>query len=161
MRSVGMRLLALAIAQPLLGGQCALGFITNNPLGIHHRSDGAINRAFTIDMSTPSAERRVMRVAMSDSNSNGVEDRVENGEAVVSSSSSDTIPSVSTPSAPMGPTLQPEEDKLREKTEKKQLEMMKPKENKWASGAFRRGVALQVNDTATGRYIGDLKLDAS
>lgn len=136
MRSVGMRLLALAIAQPLLGGRCIQGFITNNPLSIHHRSDAAINRACTIDMSTLSAKRRVMRVAMSDSNSNGDEDRVEDGEAVVSSSS-DTMPRVSTPSAPMGPTLQPEEDKLREKA-------MEPKENKWASGAFKRGVALQV-----------------
>lgn len=146
MRSARIRLLVLAIAQPLLGGRCTQGFMTNNPLSIHHKSDGAINRACTIGMSTSSAERRVTRITtslfMSDSSRNGDEDRVENGEAV--SSSSNTMPSVSTPSAPMGPTLQPEEDKLREKMEKERLERMEPKENKWASGAFKRGVALQV-----------------
>ena len=47
-------------------------------------------------------------------------------------------------SSPMGPTMQPKEDKLREKMEKEKLEMMEPKQNKWASGAFKRGVALQV-----------------
>lgn len=42
----------------------------------------------------------------------------------------------------MGPAMQPEEEK---KKEKEALEMAKPKEeNKWASGAFKRGLALQV-----------------
>ena len=42
----------------------------------------------------------------------------------------------------MGPAMQPEEEK---KKEKEAFEMAKPKEeNKWASGAFKRGLALQV-----------------
>lgn len=42
----------------------------------------------------------------------------------------------------MGPAMQPAEDK---KKEKEAFELTKPAEqNKWASGAFKRGVALQV-----------------
>lgn len=41
----------------------------------------------------------------------------------------------------MGPAMQPEEDKRREKEE---FKLSQPKENKWASGAFKRGVVLQV-----------------
>lgn len=41
----------------------------------------------------------------------------------------------------MGPAMQPAEDK---KKELEALELDKPKTNKWASGAFQRGVALQV-----------------
>lgn len=45
-------------------------------------------------------------------------------------------------SSPMGPAMQPEEDK---KKEKEEFELNKPPaENKWASGAFKRGLALQV-----------------
>ena len=42
----------------------------------------------------------------------------------------------------MGPAKQPEEDKRKQR---ESFELNKPKEeNKWASGAFKRGVALQV-----------------
>lgn len=41
----------------------------------------------------------------------------------------------------MGPAMQPKEDK---KKEREAFELDKPKTNKWASGAFQRGVALQV-----------------
>lgn len=41
----------------------------------------------------------------------------------------------------MGPAMQPEEEK---KKEKEAFELEKPKTNQWASGAFQRGVALQV-----------------
>eukprot|EP00752_Nemacystus_decipiens_P005849 g5283.t1 len=41
----------------------------------------------------------------------------------------------------MGPAKQPEEDKRKER---EAFELSKPKENKWASGAFKRGVALQA-----------------
>lgn len=43
---------------------------------------------------------------------------------------------------PMGPAKQPEEDKRRER---EKFELDNPKQNKWASGAFKRGVALQVS----------------
>eukprot|EP00903_Cladosiphon_okamuranus_P014168 g13167.t1 len=42
----------------------------------------------------------------------------------------------------MGPAKQPEEDKRKER--EKRFELNKRKENKWASGAFKRGVALQA-----------------
>lgn len=42
----------------------------------------------------------------------------------------------------MGPAKQPEEDKRKQR--EKSFELKKPEENKWASGAFKRGVALQV-----------------
>lgn len=42
----------------------------------------------------------------------------------------------------MGPAMQPAEEK---KKEKEEFELSKPKEeNKWASGAFKRGLVLQV-----------------
>lgn len=41
----------------------------------------------------------------------------------------------------MGPAKQPEEDKRKQR---ESFELKKPKENKWASGAFKRGLALQV-----------------
>lgn len=44
-------------------------------------------------------------------------------------------------SSTMGPAMQPEEEKRKEKED---FELSKPKDNKWASGAFKRGLALQV-----------------
>lgn len=52
----------------------------------------------------------------------------------------------------MGPAMQPPEEK---KKEKEDFELSKPEENKWASGAFKRGLALQVQTCVTslpGRY---------
>lgn len=43
----------------------------------------------------------------------------------------------------MGPAMQPEEEKQKEREVKKAFEMEK-QENAWASGAFKRGLALQV-----------------
>lgn len=42
----------------------------------------------------------------------------------------------------MGPAKQPEEDKRKER---EKFDLENPKTNKWASGAFKRGVALQAS----------------
>lgn len=64
-------------------------------------------------------------------------------ESGVAQEQNGEVVAASTPVAPqpVGPAVQSPEEK---KQEQEAMKMSQPKENKWASGAFKRGVVLQV-----------------
>lgn len=102
-----------------------------------NNGEGATTESSTPDVNALLEAARETEAASRAEKESKAEERAERAAEAAAAA---TVAAAS--AGPAGPALQPAEDRKREEEEMRAAKP--PEENKWASGAFKRGVALQV-----------------